>query len=65
MDIKDLDLSWCEKLDMNSTLEKVAFNFKNIETLKIAGTNVTVLTEGHRNLALPEYLSNGSESHVK
>ena len=54
MDIKDLDLSWCRKLDMNSTLEKVAFNFKNIEALGIAGTNVTVLT-GRRNLALSEF----------
>ena len=54
MDIKQLDLSGCEKLDMNSTVEKIAFNFKNIETLLIAGTNVTVLT-GRRNLALSEF----------
>merc|ERR1711904_678049 len=46
LDIKQLDLSYCEKLDMNSTVEQIAFNFKNIEALGIAGTNVTVLTEG-------------------
>ena len=54
MDIKQLDLSYCEKLDMNSTVEQIAFNFKNIEALGIAGTNVTVLT-GRRNLALSEF----------
>ena len=39
---------------MNSTVEQIAFNFKNIEFLGIAGTNVTVLT-GRRNLALSEF----------
>jgi len=45
LDIKDLNLSDCKSLDMDSTLEKIALNFKNIEKLNIAGTNVTVLTE--------------------
>ncbi len=56
LDIKQLNLAYCKKLDMNSTVEKIAFNFKNIETLQIARTNVTVLTEGRRNLALPKLL---------
>ena len=47
-------MSCCGKLDMNSTVEQIAFNFKNIEFLGIAGTNVTVLT-GRRNLALSEF----------
>merc|ERR1711924_321539 len=46
LDIKDLDLGYCKSLDMDSTLERIALNFKNIEKLNIAGTNVTVLTEG-------------------
>ena len=50
MDIKDLSLAGCEKLNMDSTLEMIALNFKNIERLDIAQTNVTVLTEGYRRL---------------
>jgi len=46
LDIKDLSLAGCEKLNMDSTLEMIALNFKNIERLSIEGTNVTVLTEG-------------------
>ena len=46
LDIKDLDLGGCGHLDMDSTLERIALNFKNIEKLNIAVTNVTVLTEG-------------------
>merc|ERR1711924_143659 len=45
LDIKDLDLGYCKSLDMDSTLERIALNFKNIEKLNIAGTNVTVLKE--------------------
>ena len=62
MDIKDLSLAGCEKLNMDSTLEMIALNFKNIERLNIAQTNVTVLTEGHRNLALTECLLSASGS---
>ena len=40
-------MSSCRSLDMDSTLERIALNFKNIEKLNITGTNVTVLTEGH------------------
>ena len=47
LDIKDLDLGYCKNLDMDSTLERIALNFKNIETLDISNTNVTVMTEGH------------------
>ena len=65
LDIKDLDLGYCEELNMDSTLEMIALNFKNIETLNIAETNVTVLAEGHWNVALTECLLRGSESHVR
>ena len=37
----------CGHLDMDSTLERIALNFKNIEKLNIRATNVTVLPEGH------------------
>ena len=47
LDIKDLSLRCCKKLDMDSTLERIALNFKNIEKLNIASTNVTVLPEGN------------------
>ena len=47
MDIKDLNLACCKNLDMDSTLERIALNFKNIEKLNIERTNVTRLTEGH------------------
>ena len=47
LDIKDLNLHGCKKLDMDSTLERIALNFKNIEKLIITQTNVTVLPEGH------------------
>jgi len=47
LDIKDLDLYFCEKLDMDSTLEMIVSNFRNIEKLNIGETNVSVLTEGH------------------
>ena len=47
LDIKDLNLGNCTNLDMDSTLERIALNFKNIEKLNIMATNVTVLTEGH------------------
>ena len=40
-------MGYCENLDMDSTLERIAPNFKNIEKLNIEATNVTVLTEGH------------------
>ena len=47
LDIKGLNLSSCKQLDMDSTVERIALNFKNIESLDIRNTNVTVLTEGH------------------
>ena len=47
---------------MNSTVEMIALNFKNIETLNIAETNVTVLAEGHWNVALTECLLRDSGS---
>ena len=47
---------------MDSTLEMIALNFKNIETLNIAETNVTVLAEGHWNVALTECLLRASGS---
>jgi len=46
LDIKELSLQDCRELNMDSTLEMIALNFKNIETLNIAETNVTVLAEG-------------------
>ena len=62
MNIKNLCLGFCRELNMDSTLEMIALHFKNLERLDIEGTNVTVLTEGHRNLALTECLLMASGS---
>ena len=45
LDLKDLDLAGCKGLNMNKEMEMI-INMKNLQRLRISGTNISVLSEG-------------------
>ena len=46
LDIKQLNLFGCKKLDTASTVDLIVLHFKNIEALDIGDTDISVLPEG-------------------
>ena len=54
LDIKDLNLYACKKLDMASTVDMIILHFKNMEKLDIGNTNISMIPEGLSNMLLSE-----------
>merc|ERR1712224_453892 len=46
LDIKDLNLCGCEKLNMASTVDMIILHFKNMEKFSIGATDISRLPEG-------------------
>jgi len=46
LDIRQVSLNGCKKLDMASTVNLIVLHFKNIEVLDIGDTDISVLPEG-------------------